>query len=533
MRQGGYKASAVETHCFMTPVRHRRMKALAGLGASALSPTTRWSAADSNCVLGAHRRILFATPASDTEAVLARLQKSVDHFGPRASLRGVTNSCLAGPGTPPATIVTITNRQFSLAYLWRAFYNNPRQRCRPLLLLPGSRAKPVRLPVSGSRIRSQSCRAGVLIMIGFRNRWRGFTLVELLVVIAIIGVLVALLLPAVQSAREAARRTQCSNNIKQVAMACHNFHDSFGTVPNIVSYKPTGGGGTTGGFGAGWGFLPFLLPYVEQKPLFDTINFSSNVCCVSQRQVINANIPAFTCPSDPLGKDFLNDRGLPATSCNDGSGTVVGPGTLKGSNQSVGTLARTRPSSYLGSFGDGFVLADTIGYTVGASGRNYGCGGCSESSSSTKAGPNCPTPGVGWGGGPDHRGIWDYRNSRPPIRFANITDGLSNTVMIGHTSSLAAGYDMVWFTNTGSTIGTSLPVNFNIAPSVQQGYFYCPGCNLTGTPWRGRGIQSHHPGGAVVAMSDGSVTFISQNINQLTFNAMGSREGGEAYTNSQ
>src|SRR6188474_2972552 len=156
---------------------------------------------------------------------------------------------------------------------------------------------------------------------------RGFTLVELLVVIAIIGVLVALLLPAVQSAREAARRTQCTNNMKQIGLACHNFHDTYGTVPNIVSYTPTGGGGTTGGFGSGWGFLPFLLPYVEQKALFDTINFNSNVCCNSLKQVHNAYIPAFSCPSDPLGKRYMPDRGLPATSCNDGTGTAVYSGT--------------------------------------------------------------------------------------------------------------------------------------------------------------------------------------------------------------
>src|SRR5689334_23583953 len=102
---------------------------------------------------------------------------------------------------------------------------------------------------------------------------RGFTLIELLVVIAIIAVLIALLLPAVQSAREAARRSQCTNNVKQIVLGSHNFHDTYGTVPNIVSYTPSGGGATTGSFGNGWGILPFLLPYVEQKPLFDTINF--------------------------------------------------------------------------------------------------------------------------------------------------------------------------------------------------------------------------------------------------------------------
>src|SRR4026209_158110 len=118
-------------------------------------------------------------------------------------------------------------------------------------------------------------------MCGISKSRFGFTLVDMLVVMASIGVVVALFVPAVQSAREAARRSQCTNNMKQIVLGCHNFHDTHGTVPHIVSYSATGGGGTTGGFGAGWGFLPFLLPYVEQKGLFDTIKFDTNVCCNS------------------------------------------------------------------------------------------------------------------------------------------------------------------------------------------------------------------------------------------------------------
>src|SRR5262245_49757784 len=178
----------------------------------------------------------------------------------------------------------------------------------------------------------------------YRSR-PGFTLVELLVVIAIIGVLVALLLPAVQAAREAARRSQCTNNVKQIVLGAHNFHDTHGTVPHIVSFNATGGGATTGGFGAGWGWLPFMLPYVEQKALFGSINFDTNVCCNSLKHIHNAIIPAFSCPSDPLGKGFLNDRGIPNSTCNDGSGTATGPGTLKGSGQAVATLITSRPSS--------------------------------------------------------------------------------------------------------------------------------------------------------------------------------------------
>src|SRR5947208_1767976 len=99
---------------------------------------------------------------------------------------------------------------------------------------------------------------------------RGFTLVELLVVIAIIGVLVALLLPAVQAAREAARRMKCQNNLKQFGLALHNYHDAYGRMP--ASYYrawPTSLGATFGTPGWGWGAM--ILPRLEQQALFDTM----------------------------------------------------------------------------------------------------------------------------------------------------------------------------------------------------------------------------------------------------------------------
>src|SRR5438477_12100565 len=131
---------------------------------------------------------------------------------------------------------------------------------------------------------------------------RAFTLVELLVVIAIIGVLVALLLPAVQMAREAARRSQCSNNLKQLALAVTNFHDVHGTVPPTVARAPTNSWGT------GWGFIPFMLPYIEQQTLYDTINFNTSVTCNSMKQAHQAQIRSLACPSDPKAFKLLDDR---------------------------------------------------------------------------------------------------------------------------------------------------------------------------------------------------------------------------------
>lgn len=353
----------------------------------------------------------------------------------------------------------------------------------------------------------------------FHGRNRGFTLVELLVVIAIIGVLVALLLPAVQAAREAARRSQCSNNLKQIVLGVHNFENTHGTVMPIQALPQAGAKNNY------WGLMVHLLPYIEQKAMYDRIDLNSQIACKSQAFVHAAYIPALSCPSDPLGKGLRPDRNI-NPNCTDGSGSATTSVTVEGGAVDCVTA---RPSCYMGSFGDGFITGDTVGYTWGATAAAYGCGGCSQTSGGNAVGPDCPSPTTGFGGGKNNRGIWDYLNtSKKPLRFAEITDGLSNTIMFGHTSTLAGGHDLAWFSDTGSANGTSLPINFNIVPSLQQQKFYCPGCT-SGRPWRGRGFQSHHPNGSLFGLSDGAVVFLNQSMDQRAYNAMGSRAGGETF----
>jgi prepilin-type N-terminal cleavage/methylation domain-containing protein/prepilin-type processing-associated H-X9-DG protein len=162
----------------------------------------------------------------------------------------------------------------------------------------------------------------------------GFTLIELLVVIAIIGVLIALLLPAVQSAREAARRAQCTNNLKQFGIALHNYHDTQGCLPHSRGLStPAPGFPATATFS---GFAR-LLPYLEQTPLFNTINFMLLPASLDNRTSQGAGVATFVCPTDPQPDVPSGEAGI-SYRFNEGSGILFTHGAsdaASGANASM------------------------------------------------------------------------------------------------------------------------------------------------------------------------------------------------------
>ncbi|MEX2175353.1 MAG: DUF1559 domain-containing protein [Pirellulaceae bacterium] len=346
------------------------------------------------------------------------------------------------------------------------------------------------------------------------RRSLGFTLVELLVVIAIIGVLVALLLPAVQAAREAARRSSCSNNLKQLAIGCHNYHDTTNNFP--MNYGITPGN-------AHWNdpvnaahrstsWMVQILPFIEQKPLYDMIDFNFDVRLDPRNgtSVNNPNnpsnafvartiVPAYVCPSDGF-----NNRGRLA---------------LRRANRSSGN-----PDPEWG-----------VNNYKGVCGSNWAWG--TFQTANPPAGSNLPNFNITqWGINRDGldagNGIF-FRGGRADInrhstrRMAEIVDGTSNTLMIGEAIPAWCTHTWWWWFN-GTTATTGIPLNVK----AQR-----PSC-LTGnknadllcarTDWPNNySFMSLHPGGGQFALGDGSVRFVSETIDLTMYRSLGTMLGGE------
>jgi prepilin-type N-terminal cleavage/methylation domain-containing protein/prepilin-type processing-associated H-X9-DG protein len=338
-------------------------------------------------------------------------------------------------------------------------------------------------------------------MIPFRRR--GFTLIELLVVIAIIAVLIALLLPAVQSAREAARRAQCTNNLKQMGLAMHNYHQAVGTFPmgNTVAYSYVGTQTTWGTFSAS----ALLLPYLEQTPIYNACNFNWTVWYGTgasiNATVWNTKVNAFLCPSDQYaGQNFQNSY----------YGNF-GTGTNPWSSQTNGIFAPENNAYSIAAVTDG--TSNTIMFIEALTGStvNY------------KAPWRAYVSGV-LGTVPCTMLLNDARMNLPAVMQV-----AQQCVQMIQSGSFGTNNDRGLRWQTGSP-GLSL-TNIIIPPNSQQ--YQMAGCRWDCSS--GCGIDfghifvpsSNHPGGVNALFADGSVHFAKSSINQLTWMSLGSTNDGE------
>lgn len=322
---------------------------------------------------------------------------------------------------------------------------------------------------------------------GDRNSFerRGFTLVELLVVIAIIGMLVALLLPAVQAARESARRSQCVNNLKQLGIAAQNYHDSHQEL-------------MPGARSCCWGtWQYFILPYMEQVQLAALYSTETpyiigsisdyNSTAASMTTLTQTRLPSLTCPSDAPQNRPDVDRTL---------------------------------HNYLGNMGNTNHLRLDIPATGGAPAIKF---------------QGAPLPATEW------KDVNDPPDKTETTRFSQIADGLSNTLLFSETVQGESGdanrLDLRGFTwwGWGAGFETSLTPNTS-QPDRLQNSGYCNTANPNNPPCIGHSIpanvmrnaaRSRHPGGVNAAMCDGSVRFYSDDVDELSWLAAGTTDGGE------
>lgn len=314
------------------------------------------------------------------------------------------------------------------------------------------------------------------------SRRRGFTLIELLVVIAIIGLLIALLLPAVQQARESARRIACSNNLKQLALAAQNYHDCYNSFPpgamGPLPPNPQYDGHKSHGLGA------HLLPYVDQQPLANRYDWNVPWFDTVNQPVVNTPLSVWQCPSAPGGRihDGMADTVVPPPQ-------EKFPGTAAiGDYAGMGTVYKDLlPTG----------LIDTPGGTRDARGHL--------------------------------EGVFPINASRG---IAHIPDGTSGTILIAED----AGRPELW--QKGTRVGGLV---LSGAGWASRNLLWCRGASATGTAFFGpcavnctndREVYSFHSGGANVAFVDGHVRFLSASIDIRIFARLVTRDGGEVVSDS-
>ncbi|MCA9026322.1 MAG: DUF1559 domain-containing protein [Planctomycetaceae bacterium] len=300
-----------------------------------------------------------------------------------------------------------------------------------------------------------------------KTRRNGFTLIELLVVIAIIAVLIALLLPAVQQAREAARRTQCRNNLKQIGLAMHNYHDIYQMFPpGWIAVDAGVSSAHEGTSGVGWAAM--ILPQLEQANVWQQFDPNVSIADPANEAFRKNTLSVFRCPSDPQPDTWeIEEEGSPGT-----------------------VLAELPIANYIGAFGteelDG---CENMPGTapVNASGQCVGDGSL-------------------------------YHNSSTRLR--DYLDGTSNTFLVGERRTDA---DEDWY----STWVGMVPEGEEAFQRVLGSADHVPNDPVAHFD----DFSSQHAGGSHFVWGDGSVSFISGSIDKATYQALGTIKGGEAVSN--
>lgn len=320
--------------------------------------------------------------------------------------------------------------------------------------------------------------------VGLRNRIgrEGFTLVELLVVIAIIGILVALLLPAVQAAREAARRSQCSNNLKQIGLAVLNYEAAKKVLPPGARLIVDTSGASWRVTEENGSILLAILPYIEGSPIYNLTNFDGYI--TDQKNLAETVIETYLCPSQSHEQKIRR------------------PGTF----------------DYLASFD----YAASSGSSLLANNSSCSCSQQPTWNDYAIRVRQAIDPNDS-----DFSGPFSRFGHELPLR--RITDGLSNTIFFGEVRPDCSEHAMGgWmYTNNGNgLVSTVIPLNFDTC--AERGATV-DGC-LKNCNWNSElGFKGVHPGGVMYVFGDGSVHFLAEDIDhRRVYQALGDRADGEA-----